>query len=363
MMMLQGHRQAQTNPFNMQVQRRPHLKRPFALSASPSPSSSPLPHLSSAYDCDYEPTAKRNIPSASRNGFNDKTYAQRFRERLEGYRACREKELGEPFNPNRKPSCSRGISHSPDRTVCEEDYDDDNDDDDIEVLALDSVPLDGGCRLADDEHGDNMRPLIFSPMLKVAFWEDVHAQPQPQPQFLPKHETEHYAPLSNDAISTILLECAPHSPSAQTWIKAHRANKIDKEKKSALLKQQDDLRRQVLQLRPKSEWTMNRPASVPVLVDDGRGKEAGPGDRGNNSAEGREINTPSETPSCEQYNDLVGLNYRGCAYILNEVDKQWMKVFRSTGRLQVAACHEEASIIPARTVREFQRYFNICDER
>ncbi|KAL5048393.1 hypothetical protein BDW71DRAFT_205515 [Aspergillus fruticulosus] len=334
----------------MQTRPHPHLKRPFALSASPSPSSS-LSSSSSAYDCDYEPIAKRNIPPASEDRFNDKTYAQRFRERLEGYRACREKELGEPFNPNRSPSCRRGLSPSPDRTVCEEDDDDDDDDDDDEVLVLDSVPLGGGCRLGDDENGDDDTAIEN---------EDVHPQPQPQlqPQFVPKYETEHYSPLSNDAISNILLQCAPHSPSAQTWIRAHRVDEIDKERKRALLKQRNDLRRQVLQLRPKNEWTMNRAPRVPVLEDDGRENEAGPGDSEVNFAEGREISIPSEVaPPCEQYKDLVGFNC-GRAYILDE-DKQWMKVFRSTWRLQVAACHEEASIVRARTMQEFQRYCSI----
>ncbi|KAL4996752.1 hypothetical protein BDV10DRAFT_186845 [Aspergillus recurvatus] len=348
----------------MQAQHRPYLKRPFALSASSSPSSSPS-SSSSAYDCDYVPTAKRNIPPASEDGFN-KTYAQRFRERLEGYRACREKELGEPFDPNRSPICSRGLSPSPDRTVCEEDCDDDDDDDDDdEVLILDSVPLSRGCRLGDDEHGDDVRPLIFLPDVEGGGFDaaiedkDVHPQPRPQPQFVPKHETEYYTPLSNDAISNILLQCAPHSPSAQTWIRAHRANKIDQEGNRTLLKQRDDLRKQVLQLRPKSGWTMNRAARIPVLEDDGRENEAG--DNGVDSV-GRKIPTASEAPPCGQCNDLVAFNHFGRAYILDEEDKQWMKVFRSTGRLQVAACHEEASIIPARTMQEFRSYLNISDE-
>ncbi|KAL4980929.1 hypothetical protein BDW66DRAFT_163942 [Aspergillus desertorum] len=331
----------------MQSQHSTHLKRPFALSASPSPSSS-TSSSSSAHYCYCEPTAKKNLPNTFRNWFNDKTYAQRFRERLEGYRSCREKELGEPFNPDGSPSYSRGLSPSPDRTICEEDYGD-------EVLAPDSLPLSVGYPLGDDGHGDDDTTTEE---------RGVHPQPYPQsqPQFIPKHETEHYAPLSNDAISNILLQCTPQSPSAQTWIRAQRADKINKERKRALLRQRDDLRRQVLQLRPSSEWTMNRAARAPVLKDDGDENEAGPGDSGLN-AEGLETPVPREAPSCEQCNDLVGFKHRGRGYVLDEKNKQWLKVFRSTGRLQVAACHEGASIVPAPAMQEFQKYFKIFQER
>ncbi|KAL3433072.1 hypothetical protein BDV09DRAFT_186993 [Aspergillus tetrazonus] len=366
-MMLHGQRQAQITPFFTQSQHRPALKRPFALSASPSPSCSPSP-LSPAHDYGSQPTAKRNLLTTFEDGSNDKTYAQRFRERLEGYRASREKELGDPFNPGRISSCNCGLSPSPDRTVCEEDYDDecydDDDDDDNDndkILVQDSVLLDEGDCLRDSEHGD---------YTAIVRGDNVHPQqhseprPEPQPQFIPEHETERYAPLSNEAISNILLQCAPYSASTQTWIRTHRANEVDKESKKALLKQRDDLRRHVLQLRPKSEWTMNRAVKVPVfkLHDDGIENGAGVGGFGVNSVGSREISLPSEASSYGQDNNLIGFNYRGRAYILDEKDKQWMKVFRSTGRLQVAACYEEASIVPSRTMQEFQKYFSISDQ-
>ncbi|KAL4734858.1 hypothetical protein BDV11DRAFT_209037 [Aspergillus similis] len=365
-MMLHGQRQAQIIPFITQPQHRPPLKRPFALSASPLPSSS---SLSPAHDYGYEPTAKRNLLTTFEDGSNDKTYAQRFRGRLEGYRACREKELDEPFNPDRSPSCSCGLSPSPDRTVCEENYDDDDDDyynndndDNVELLVLDSVLSGGGCCLRDGERGDDTA-VIRGGDIHSQWYSEPQQQPQPQQQFIPKHETEHYAPLTNEAISNILLQCAPHSPSTQTWIRTHRTSEFDKERKKALVKQRDDLRRQVLQLRPKSEWTMNRAAKVPVLKlqDDGIQNEAGIG-CGVDSAGSHEIPLPSEASSCGLYNNLVGFNYRGRAYFLDEKDKQWMKVFRSTGRLQVAACYEEARIVPSCTMQEFQRYFSISEQ-
>ncbi|KAL4754547.1 hypothetical protein BDW72DRAFT_190131 [Aspergillus terricola var. indicus] len=364
-MMLHGQRQAQITPFITQPQHRPTLKRPFALSASSSTSSSPT-SLSSAHNYGSEPTTKRNLLTTFEDGSNDKTYAQRFRERLEEYRACSEKELGDPFNPDRSPSCSCGLSPSPDRTVYEEDYDDycydddDDDDDNYGVLVLDSVLSDGGC-LCDGEHSDDTDLMRGDDVYLQQYSEP---QPQLQQQFIPGHETEHYAPLSNEAISNILLQCAPHSPFTQTWIRTHRANEVNKAKKKALVKQRDDLRKQVLQLRPKSEWTMNRAAKVPVLKlqDDDIESEAGIGGCGVNSVGSREIPFPSEASSCENYNNLVGFTYRRRAYILDEKDKQWMKVFRSAGRLQVAASCEEASIVPSRTMQEFQKYFSISDQ-
>jgi hypothetical protein len=125
--------------------------------------------LSPAHDYGSEPTTKRNLLTTFEDGSNDKTYAQRFRERLEGYRACREKELGDPFNPDRSSSCNSGLSPSPDRTVCEEDYDDecydddDDDDDNDEILVLDSVLLGEGYCLRDSEHGDDVgSPIVLS---------------------------------------------------------------------------------------------------------------------------------------------------------------------------------------------------------
>jgi hypothetical protein len=110
---------------------------------------------------------------------------------------------------------------------------------------------------------------------------------------------------------------------------------------------------------------MNRAVKAPVfkLHDNGIENEAGFGGCGVNSVGSREITLPSEASSCGQDNNLIGSNYRGRAYILDEKDKQWMKVFRSTGRLQVAVCYEEASIVPSRTMQEFQKYFSISDQR
>ncbi|RDW74579.1 uncharacterized protein DSM5745_07241 [Aspergillus mulundensis] len=350
-----------------QSQDRPHLKRPFTSVSSPSPTPS-LPVLSSVHSYGYglgygygygyghnygrdEPYAKRNTTPAFEHGFHDKTYAQRFQERLDSYNACKEKELAAPFSPDRGSSydsdLTRSPSSSPNGTMSE--GEEDAEDDASLVTCFKGCGCeDDGVDVKEDDGNDDVERESES------VDGDIQSEPYPQPQVhIPRHQTENYAPLSNAAISDILLRCAPHSLSAQAWIRAHRPTNIDHERKIALLKQQDDLRRRVLQLRPKTEWTMNR-------LKRGEGvKRSKFAEDSVDLSKSNPMFMRKEVPRSEKKLDYSGFSHHGRTYIFDEEDKQWLKVFMSTGRLQEVAGNEEASIIPA---QEFRRYFDISDE-
>ncbi|KAL4920795.1 hypothetical protein BDW62DRAFT_198678 [Aspergillus aurantiobrunneus] len=248
-------------------------------------SSNPQPKRSLASSPSTNEHTRRNAPR-----FNDKTYAQRHKERLAQYRASREQDLEEAFDP------------TPAETLTSSDY--------IEDPDPDPGPL---------------------PAAK------------PQVYRIPKYEvTEHHAPLSDEAIAGILLQCQPNSPKAQAWINAHKASKIAKERMEAQMKERDGLRKHVLQLRPKSEWTRNAGSKNREAAKDAEEMKE----------EDRERIPPNGK------SNATGVEHRGIGYAVDEEDEQIVTVLKSSGRLQILLCdHEEPAVISGRIKREIRTYF------
>ncbi|KAL4786259.1 hypothetical protein BJX76DRAFT_129834 [Aspergillus varians] len=242
----------------------PQPKRPLA----PSPSTNK--------------SIKRNGP-----GVNGKTYSQRYQERLAGYRAIREQDLKEAFQPIPTPTTS----------------------------AEGSIPVRGG-------HNDKTPPK----------------------RILNYRLTENHEPLSNDAIAGILLQCTPDSLKAQTWINAHKASRIAAERKKVPLRKRGGLRKHVLQLRPKSEWTkVVRSRSREASTEADRIEE-----------ESREI--LSRLSPREGDVNTTRAEQSEIAHVLDE-DKQMVRVFKSSGRLQILVCDEATAVLSGRIKREFRKHF------
>ncbi|KAI9367537.1 hypothetical protein BJX61DRAFT_547386 [Aspergillus egyptiacus] len=70
------------------------------------------------------------------------------------------------------------------------------------------------------------------------------------PQKIPEYEgTKHHVPLNSDAIASILTQCKPNCIKAQAMVNARKARKAARERTKKRIKENEGLRKQVLQKR------------------------------------------------------------------------------------------------------------------
>ncbi|KAL4927073.1 uncharacterized protein BDV17DRAFT_292961 [Aspergillus undulatus] len=352
---------------------------------------------------------EHNIDIKQNWNWKHKTYAQRYQERLAVYwdaedekKKEEERRLGSPFESDLERSeadtedeCEGDF----DMEITEVEMEDLDADEDDEMLLLPcgyEGKQDGyGCgkpnsKDKNDKIGDANEDRQAQPQLQPKPPQPTHSRPRIAPYPL----TQHHAPLSNDTISNILLQCKPQSPQAQTWIATHEANKaaqtqaaMDRERMR--VRGRHGLRRQVLQLRPKSEWNVWRNRNIKVedkeVLDDGENQVASasveetksaardegqdhdavwnqvhPGNAcipaavNGGGARGQKQSQPKAALS------MAGFSHRGAPYFLNDQDRKTLGVLKTSARLQVAASdREEYDDISGRVKQELRTQFGI----
>lgn len=188
-------------------------------------------------------------------------------------------------------------------------------------------------------------------------------------QRIPRYQvTEKHMPLSNDAIAGVLLRCTPSSPTAQSWLSAHRESKAVEERHKAPLKERDKLRRHVLQLRPKSEWTKVSRAKTKEVVEEGYGAQevkmnseqvvSRPGEMKEESCA-----VQTRVHPTEEELRIARMQHIEASFDSGEPAKQIFEVFKTTARLQLVMCDDqEPANISDRFRAEVRRFYRHPDE-
>lgn len=177
--------------------------------------------------------------------------------------------------------------------------------------------------------------------------------------------TEKYTPLSNEAIAGVLLRCTPSSPTTQSWLSAHRESKAAAERNKALSKERDKLRRHVLQLRPRSEWTKVSKAKTKEVVEKGYDAKE---DKMNSeqvilaAGERKEESCATQTRIQAREGELriARMQHLEASFDLDEPAKQIFEVFKTTARLQIVACDDQD---PANISDRFRAEIRRCYRR
>jgi len=301
---------------------KPQCKR--ALEYSPSPP-------------DNEPI-KRDAP-----GISDETYAQRCQKKLEEYRAAKAQDLEGPFDPNTASAptkCAEG-PRAPQEPVL--------------------LPV-GHSNVSFLGYPGKIRILLNDRLL-------TRIVGKRRMQRIPRYQvTENHTPLSNDAIAGVLLRCTPSSPTAQSWLSAHRGSKAVEERNKAISKERDKLRRHVLQLRPKSEWTKVSKAKTKEVVEEGydakevmvNSEQVVPG-----AGEMKDESCAAQTgiqPTEEELR-IARMQHLEASFNSDEPVKQIFEVFKTTARLQIVTCDDqEPANISDRFRAEIRQYYRNPDE-
>ncbi|KAL4806348.1 hypothetical protein BDV18DRAFT_160415 [Aspergillus unguis] len=365
---------------------KPQLKRGFADSPPQSPSSAPI-------TAEDEDRKKRDCPESDHN---DKTYAEKYQERLLAYRASKEQNLKEPFEPRLQPhpchslflisegnasGCHGGNSRicfsgkSPGRLFDPESSSSSCPSSDGTISDCEKDDLSSGAVYSYNGTGNANDRLTQTGQVIEKVYAEAALKPRPQPQLqrIPNYQvTENHTPLSRDAIANILLQCAPQSTASKAWIAAHQAQRAAEERRNAAMKERGGLRKQVLQLRPKCEWTMNRAARASVKTQ----KEVDGGETNDDKVlkeegcEGLASETNSNPPQVEarqvegnaDRGAKNGFDHHRRSYVFDEQDEQMIRVFKTSARLQVLMCDDEPSLaIAGRARRELRRYFDVAE--
>ncbi|KAL4942799.1 hypothetical protein BDV06DRAFT_221826 [Aspergillus oleicola] len=324
---------------------------------------------------------------------NSKTYAQRFRERVAVFQDAENTEKNEGKDEQKKVEKKLSSPFESDLERTEHEQDDDSQwDTDSQATKVDE----------DDE----MLLLPEKNPLKKLWIENFEPKPKPkhqrqcQSQALPPQPrnpcwstTESHTPLSNDAISKILLECRPLSPRAKSWAVEHKANKAASARMRAVnlrgnFSERDELRRRVLQLRPKNEWNIWRSREGGGVGVDVKGKDkdqdkggwrvktettqvAVAHDKETLLVEGEKQRYEEARPRpCPivldddldpRENDKFQAGYRkydGPAKFLKEKDRMIYRAMKTSSRLQYLVCdHEAPEDMSQRVKAELRNFF------
>ncbi|KAL5338887.1 hypothetical protein BJX70DRAFT_398267 [Aspergillus crustosus] len=257
---------------------------------------------------------RRNAPGL------DEGYAQRYQARMAEFWAAKAQTLKEPF-------CGDGGGsemHVDSDTETETEN---------EPVVSGSLGHEGGVKSSDLP----LRAACDGSIKK----QQAHSQPQRQKETkaVPKYDNfADYPPLTNDAIADLLRQCKPESLKAQAWIHAHEASKAAAQMEKVRLEDNARPKRHVLPLRVKTKDVVQETAE----------KKEG--------EEGHEVS--SETlPKKEDVR--MPENRRATAFaVLDEEDKQMVRVFNASARLQMVMCNDEDPVGQTQRIRQsFRKWY------